>query len=189
MKNPQKRRRNNFITNSELDIKKEMGYIKSVTRFCSLSEIQAWHIGESEHLTELIGAGFKNTLFVSNNGRVKFYYDSEEIKKFEEALERIDEERFGEICTDFMLLVDKIPYCENNEEKLELFSKMIPALTVFSEFDEYPEYMDETISRRLMRVRINTESKPYELLEDIGKDDIKDFIFHKGKIHQNKTFL
>ena len=69
-----------------------MGFIKSVTRFCSLSEIKAWHIGESEHLTELIGTGFKNTLFVSNKGSVKFYYDSEEIKKFEEALELINEE-------------------------------------------------------------------------------------------------
>ena len=166
-----------------------MGYIKSVTRHCSLTEIKAWHIGESEHLAKLIGTGFKNTLFVSNNGRVEFYYDSEEVKKFEEVLDMVDEEKFGEICTDFMLLVDKIPNCKNSEEKLELFSRMIPALTVFNEFDEYPEYMNETISKRLMRVRINTESKPYELLKDIGKEDIKDFIFHKGKVHQNKKFF
>jgi|SRR3989344_3328613 len=164
-------------------MEKEGVYIKSVTRFCSLSEIRAWHIGESKHLQEIIGVGFENTLFISEDGKVDFYYDCSEIEKFEKALEQIGEGEFGEICTNFAMLINEIPNCETDEQKLELFSKMIPALTIFCEFDEYPEYMERDMQRRLMRIRTHTESKPYELLNSVGKNDPKEFVYFRGKVY------
>lgn len=163
-----------------------MKHIKSCTRFCSLSQIKAWHIGESEHLKKVLGIGFENTLFISKNNLVDFYYHPNEAEEFEKELEKVGKEEFGEICTDFMLLIDEIQNCETDEQKLDLFAKMIPALTIFNEFDEYPEYMERDMERRLMRVRLYTESKPYELLKDIGKDDPKDFIYFKGRVYSLK---
>lgn len=159
---------------------------KSVTRDFNLAQLKAWYIGEKDYLKKMLGVGFENTLYVSENYQVTFYYDAKEVKEFERALEEIREVEFGEICTDYMLMIEKIKECKTDEDKLLLSSKLVPALTIFSEFDEYPVYMEGDMARRLMRVRTSTEAKPYELLKDVGNNEPKDYILFKGEVYIKK---
>lgn len=161
-----------------------MNYIYATQREGGLLDIKAWYKGESDYLKELIGAGFYHTIYLCEDGIVKFYCREDEIKEFEKALEQVDEKEFNNICDDFLILCGKIPDCRTDEEKLELFAQMIPALTIFFEFDEYPEYMDDfSTFKRLLRVREATESKSYELLYGVGDNEPKDFILYKGEVY------
>lgn len=158
-------------------------YIYGTQRQGGLLDNKAWYKGESEYLKKLIGAGFYNSLYICEDGLVISYYLEDEIKKFDEALEQMSEAKFNNVCDDFMQLINKMSDCKTDKEKLELFSKMTPALTIFFEFDNCPEYMNEDMARRLMRVRTNTESKPYEFLKNVGDNEPKDFILYKGKVY------
>jgi len=163
-----------------------VNYIYVTERPGTVLDTQAWSKGESHYLQRLIGTGFYKTLYICNDGMVKFYYDENEVKQFEKMLEEVDEDFFNMICTDFMILCDKVPDMIENatgEEKLQLFSEMIPALTIFYEFDNYPDYMNDSMKRRLMRVRENSESKPYELLNDVKLGVHKDFIIYRGMLY------
>ncbi len=169
-------------------------FIKSVTRQFNVETIKAWYIGETRYLKSMLFTpynkfeGFNNTIYICKDGMVTFYYDSGEIKKFESALEELlDEETFGDICTNYMLLVDEIPNCKTNEAKLELFSKMTPALTIFDEVDENPDWFEEKYrgdcQRRLMRVRAQTHEKADDLLVGVGSNEPKDWIYYGGKLY------
>ncbi|MCR4327172.1 MAG: hypothetical protein NUV46_01160 [Nanoarchaeota archaeon] len=165
--------------------KKEYSY--EVTRFYNLDKIKAWYMGESEDLPKLIGTGFKKTIFVCKNGAVDFYYNSKEVEAFEKALEsKIGEKEFGKICANFILLVEKMKKCKINKEKLKIFSKMVPALTLFNEFDEYPEYMEGNMKEMLFEVRSKTHAVPYELLRDVGLDKVQNFIYFEGRVYTLK---
>ncbi|MBS3084934.1 hypothetical protein J4411_03410 [Candidatus Pacearchaeota archaeon] len=164
-------------------------YTKEVTRFYNLEKIKAWNIGEFKYLPKIIGAGFKNTIFVSNNGAVEFYYDSKEVEIFEKALEsEIGEKEFDKICTDFMFLIFRLKNSHSDRERLKLFSKMVPALTIFNEFDEYPDYLEGEMGEALMKVRTATHSEPYDLLRNIGIEEPKNFIYFKGKVYPLAEF-
>jgi hypothetical protein len=151
-----------------------MGFVKLITRMYSYDTIKEWHIGESRELQKKIGMGFYNTLFVSRGGVVDFYYDEKECEEFEKALGKyLDEERFNEICDDFMKKIN------SKEFKIR---EIVPHLTIFNEVDNYPEWFGEECrercGRRLMRIRRNTEAKLYEIQE---RSDIKDFICWRGE--------
>ena len=161
-------------------------YKKSVGRECSLFDVKAWYEGESEELKKLIGLGFFNHVFVSENGFVTLYYDLEESNNFEEWMdENFTEEFFNEICGSFFELTEKINFVESNKDVFELTVKMWPALTLFDELSNYPEWGNETMIRRLIRVRTSTESAHYELANKaIIGDFPKDYIFFRGNIYQ-----
>lgn len=160
---------------------------KSVTRKFNLTQLKAWYVGEKDYLKRVLGVGFENTIYVCENNQVTFYYEDIEVKKFEIVLETlIGEEEFNDIVDNYMMFIDEIPKCKIDGEKLLLFSKLVPALTIFNEFDEYPEYMEEDMTRRLMRVRTSTEAKPYELLDGVGSKEPKDFILFKGEVYIKK---
>jgi len=88
---------------------------------------------------------------------VNFYYNQEEVEKFETALETlIGEEKFNDLCDRFMELIDK------SDIRIR---ELVPYLTIFNEFDEYPSYMEGGMERRLMRVRESTQGKIYDLIK------------------------
>jgi len=153
-------------------------YIKSTTRMMSLPEIKEWHQGESEELKKLIGFGFENHLFISENGVVTLYYDCDEGEKFHEVLENVlTEDFFDEICDKF---------AEAMEESSII--KAWPMLTIFDEIDNYPELATPNMLRRLMRLRISTHNFFYDL--ESTKGGPKDFILFKGKVfveNENET--
>ena len=124
---------------------------------------------------------------------------SDKIKLFEDALEELlDEETFNDTCTNFMFLCNegrelnrlraKEP-CKDGikQAKLELFSRMVPALTIFNEVDEYPEWFDERdradCQRRLMRLRKTTESDSYNLVNGIGNNYPQNYIYYRGEVY------
>jgi len=162
-----------------------MNYQYSTQRQGDLLSTKAWYKGESVYLKQILGVGFQDTLFICEDNIVSFYYNPKEIKAFESALEElVGEEEFDDLCDNFIRLCNSIPNMKTDEEKLELFSKMIPALTIFNEFDEYPEYMESFgMQKRLLRVREATQSKSYELLKDVGSNEPKDFILYKGEVY------
>lgn len=122
--------------------------------------IEEWKIGEGDNLKKILGVGFYKTIFIKKGDWIEFYYENEEVKAFEKALsELIGEEEFNYLCDQFMKLID---------EQEILIRELVPYLTIFNEFEEYPEYMEGSMSRRLMRVRSSTEDKLYKLIKELG---------------------
>ena len=145
-------------------------YIKSTIRMMSLPEIKEWYEGESGGLKKLIGFGFENHLFISENGVVTLYYDNDEGEKFHDVLkEKLTEEFFDEICDKFVEAM----------EEGSLINAW-PMLTVFDEIDNYPELATPEILRRLMRIRSSFHEFFYNL--EGKKGGPKDFILFKGKV-------
>lgn len=160
-------------------------YKKSVTRECSLFDVKAWCEGEGKELKRLIGVGFFNHIFLSKGGVVTIYYHIEEADKFDEWMgENFTEEFFNELCNEFWELVEKIDFVESDKDIFELTVKLWPALLIFDEFSKYPEWGNDAMIRRLIRVRTSTESASYELANKAIVEDLpKNYIFFKGEIY------
>jgi len=135
-----------------------MIYIKSASRMYPIKAIKEWEIGEGDPLKEILGVGFYKTIFIKDGDNVNFYYNQEEVEKFETALETlIGEEEFNDLCDKFMELIDK------SDVRIR---ELVPYLTIFNEFDEYPSYMEGGMERRLRRVRESTQGKIYDLIKN-----------------------
>lgn len=160
-------------------------YKESVTRECSLFDVKAWYEGESKELKKLTCVGFFNHIFVSKNGLVTLYYNIEESEKFDEWLEEnFTEDFFNELCDGFFDLVCKIDNMQSNEEIFNLYVKMWPALSIFDELSKYPDWGNDVMIRRLIRIRKSTESASYELVSKAVVENLpKNYIFFKGKIY------
>jgi len=159
-------------------------YKKAVTRNASLFDVNAWYEGESRELEKYIGVGFFNHLFVSKENRVTLYYDIEEGDKFWEIIEEIlTDDFFNDLCDGFFSIIEN-PSPDNDKEIYDLIVKIRPALAIFDEISKYPEYLaTPEILRRLMRVRISTESFSYDIAKKVKQKNLpKTYIFHKGEV-------
>jgi len=135
--------------------------IKSISRMYPIETIEEWKIGEGDYLRLILGVGFYNTIFIKEGDWINFYYNYSEVKEFEKALEeQIGEDEFNNLCDIFMELINK------SDVKIR---ELVPYLTIFNEFDEYPEYMEGDMAKRLLRVRTSTESKVYDLMKGTNK--------------------
>ena len=159
-------------------------YKKCLTRELSLSDTQAWHKGESTELEKKIGVGFYNHLFKSEKGMVTLYYDTKEANKFEQALDNVlDEKFFDKLCDEFLELIQTNPTTDKEIQDLQI--KIWPALTIFDEISKYPEWATESMLRRLIRIRQNTEAFTYDLAKKATLQNTpKDYIYHKGQLIQ-----
>ncbi len=160
-------------------------YKESVTRHCSLLDIQIWQRGESEEFKRVTGMGFFNTIFVSENNMATVYYDREEIKKFEQMLEeKLTEEFFDELCDDYLGLIEIGRTIKTHEGITQVLIFTWPAMTIFDEISKYPEWVTETMIKRLKRIRDSTESFHYNLSKKLTKiESPKDYIFYQGKVY------
>lgn len=160
-------------------------YKKSVSREGSSFDLKAWHEGESQELRKKIGFGFDSHIFVCKSNVITIYYSLEEAEKFEAWMEEnFTEIFFNELCDEFVDLVDKIPEVNSNEEVFKLSVKMWPALLFFDELSKYPEWGNDSMIRRLMRLRTSTEASHYELSQKAKHEySDKDYIFFKGQIY------
>jgi len=159
-----------------------MRFKELVTRHVSLLDVKAWHEGESKELKKWFGFGFFNHIFVSENGRVTVYYDTEELDKFDEIIrEKLTEDLFNELCDYLFELIEKSKNAASDEEIFELYSKMWPAFTIFDELSKHPELGNEYMIRRLIRIRKTTED--FSFLENkLNHPEIKTYLFHKEEI-------
>ena len=166
----------------------EITHKKSITRPGSLFDIESWYKGESEELEKWIGMGFYNHLFNSRNNLVVLYYDLEEAKSFEQALdEKLTEELFDNLCDNFYGLIENSNENPPNTEKdvFDLSVKIWPALTIFHEISNYPDWATESMLRRLIRIRATTEAFSYQLSKKIDHSKYpKDYVYFKGDHHQ-----
>ena len=161
-------------------------YYKALTRECSLFEIKAWYEGESYELEKITGIGYFNHIFVSRNGLVTLYYNLEEAEKFDKWFEEsFNEEFFHNLCTEFSQLVEQIDKVNSDKEIYKLTVKMWPALFFFDELSKYPELGNDSMVRRLIRIRASTESASYILADKVSSDINypKDYVFYKGEIY------
>lgn len=159
-----------------------MKYYKDITRLSfNLFDVKAWHLGESDKLKDWINFGFYNTIFVSVNGNVTVYYEKEECDKFYEILDEIlDEELFNEVC-DYLVELTMLDV-NGHDEVFELSSKLWPCMTILDMVSRYPEYGNDSMIRRLIRLRKNTESFSYDLTKDVSGDWPENYIFYKGEL-------
>jgi|TARA_Y100000310_G_scaffold315905_1_gene367031 hypothetical protein len=162
-------------------------YRENVTREFSFFSIKAWHEGESRELEKWIGFGFFNHIFVSKDGIVTLYYDVDEGDIFHKILEeKLTEELFNELCDYFFELIRQSNDLNSNEEIYSLSVKTWPALTIFDELSKYPEFGNNDMVRRLIRIRTTTESFAYELEGKREKENShKNYIFFQGKLYFN----
>ncbi len=115
---------------------------RSVTRQYAREWLSAWATAEAS-------LGLNNSFFLIKDGMVTQYVDSDEAEVFHEFVKGLTEEEFNEICNNFFKAID-------NKDKIEMFK----ALTIFDEMDNY-SLGNETMKRRLMRVRESTHEISY----------------------------
>ncbi|MFH1365464.1 MAG: hypothetical protein ABIH28_02695 [archaeon] len=161
-------------------------YIKDISRIdCSLSDIRAWYEGESNELKKILGFGFYNTFFTIKNKNVTVYYDEEECDSFYKYLdEKLDEDFFNNLCDSFLELIEDSKKAKNSEEFFNVLVRCWPALTIFHEISNYPEYANEKMLERLFRIRKATESFSYNLSKQINpvEEAYENSLFFKGKV-------
>jgi len=164
-------------------------YIKDISRLGgSFFDIKAWWEGESRELEKKIGFGFYNTIFVVKTNNVTLYYDEEECKEFYKILdEKLTEDFFDELCDNFFKLIEETEFVNSDEKIFEFMVKCWPALVIFEELSNYPEYATDSMLRRLIRVRKNTESFSYELSKKLKWEHkmSENYLFFKGEIINN----
>ena len=167
-------------------IKLPKEFVEEIIREEPLFSIKSWYEGESKELEKWLGFGLYNTLFISRDDVVTFYYDSEEAEKFHEILkEKLTEEFFNELCEDFFELIESP--ANTNEDIYRLLVKCFPALMIFDQISKYPEITSDNIIRRLERVRKNTESFSYDLIKKVNLvNEPKNYIYFQGNLYFNK---
>ena len=134
---------------------KNTNYIKTCTRRLSDEDIEIWKKGEIE-LKKLIGVEM-HSKFVRVGDKVDIYYDEEEGNEVYNAIkELLTDEWFNNLCDDFFELI------KQKKMGKDIDVKMMPALIIFDEIDNYPEIASDYIKRRLMRVRTNTHEESYK---------------------------
>jgi len=161
-------------------------YINYLSRigFSSL-DVKAWYEGESSELMKVLGCGFFNTIFLVEKDNVCAYYEAEEVKNFDKALdELLTEDFFNNICDDFFELIRLSKETFSHEGIFEIIVKCWPALTIFHEISNYPEYANKSMLRRLFKIRKSTESFIYELSHKLSSSEEpnQNYILFKGKI-------
>ncbi|MEK6757613.1 MAG: hypothetical protein AABX88_00650 [Nanoarchaeota archaeon] len=161
-------------------------YYHELTRINkSLTSIKIWYAGESKELKKIMGIGMYNTIFISLNNNVTFYYDSEEAEKFHNALKKtITDEFFNELCDRFFILISEIQKIKNKKEMFEALSKYFSILSIFDEISKYPEIASDYVIRRLFRVRKNTESQFYNFIKSLeSSNEPENYIYYKNKTY------
>lgn len=130
-----------------------MKFKKDCTRIMSDDDISIWEKGESEELKKVIGIGM-HSKFERDGGAVTVYYEEKEGDEVHQRIkELLTDDWFDEICDDFIDLI---------LQKREIAAKMMPALIIFDEIDNYPEIASDYIKRRLMRIRTSTHEESYK---------------------------
>ena len=161
-------------------------YLKDLSRIgYSFLDIKAWHEGESNELKKILGCGFFNTIFLVEKDNVQAYYDCEEVEDFDKILdELLTEDFFNEVCDNFFELIEFSKETSSHERIFEIMVKCWPALTIFHEISNYPEYANESMLRRLIRIRKSTEPFIYDLSNKLvhPEESYPNYIFFKGKI-------
>jgi hypothetical protein len=170
-------------------------YLKDISRLnCSFFDIKAWYLGESEELQERINFGFYNSIFVIEDSNVTLYYDKKECEEFYKILDKIlTEDFFNGICNSFFKLIEQEESANTDSKIFELMVAIWPALTIFHEISNYPGYANDSMLRRLIRLRKTTEDFSYRLSERMKKNNIypKSYIYFQGKVFEESldTFI
>lgn len=166
-------------------------YVKDISRMgCSIFDIKAWYEGESRELKNKLDFGFYNTMFVIEGENVDLYYDKEECDNFYKILdEKLTEDFFNELCDNFFNLIHESKGINDGGKIFKLMVKCWPALAIFEELSNCPEYGTDSMIRRLIRVRKSTEAFSYELSKrlDLREEVPNNYIFFHGEII-NKPF-
>lgn len=122
--------------------------------------LESWRIGESDELKKWIGFGFYKSKFTLKNRVLTIEYNDKEIIEFDKALEKyLDEELFDKMCDRFFKLIE----LSKTESNFEIEVKCMPILTIFDEISKYPQWANERMMRRLIRVRQSTHEFIYKL--------------------------
>ncbi|MEK6906021.1 MAG: hypothetical protein AABW81_00175 [Nanoarchaeota archaeon] len=163
----------------------EKKYIKEITRLdYYLIDVMAWYEGESSELKKWLEFGFYNSFFVVENNNLEVYYDLEECEEFDKVLEeKLTEDFFNRLCDYFFELIEQSKNAETKDEIFKIIVKCWPALVIFEEISNYPEYASDSMLRRIIRLRKTTESFSYNLSKKVNSiSDLDTYIFFKGKI-------
>jgi len=159
-------------------------YCKSTQRPSSLTDIKAWHLGESEELKKWLGFGFFNHIFISGKDLVTLYYNFKGEEKVWNSIKlKLTSDFFNELCNSFFELIEKSEKVDSHEKLFNITVRCWPAWTIFDYISKFPEIASQDIIRRLIRVRKTTEAFSYELSNRMKHETSPDhYLFFKGEI-------
>ena len=159
-------------------------YCKSIQRPSSLTDIRAWHLGESEELKKWLGSGFFNHIFISKKDSVILYYNfKEEEKVLDSIKQKLTSDFFNELCNSFFELIEQSEKTNSHEKLFNITVRCWPAWTIFDYISKFPEIASQDIIRRLIRIRKNTEEFPYRLSDRMKHETSPNYyLFYKGNI-------
>ena len=135
---------------------KEKIYIEDYINLnMSDDDIEIWKKGSGEELKKVIGIGMFDLKFERDGTKVTMSYEKEEGNKVHEAICEFLEkdENFDKLCDDFVDLI---------MQKHEIQAKMLPALFIFDEIDNFQEIASDYIKRRLFKIRTSTHEESYK---------------------------
>jgi len=159
-------------------------YCKSIQRPSSLTDLKAWHLGESEELKKWLGLGFFNHIFISKKDLVTLYYDiKEEEKVWDYLKQKLTSDFFNELGNYFFELIEQSKETNSHEKLFNITVRCWPAWTIFDYVSKFPEIASQDIIRRLIRIRKTTEAFSYELSNRMKHEISPDYyLFFKGEI-------
>jgi len=128
-------------------------WIKDCTRMMSDDDIAIWKKGE-KYFSELLGIDYASK-FERDGDQVIVYYEEEEGDKAHKAICKFleSDKNFDKLCDEFVKVI---------MQKQDLQARMMVALIIFDEIDNYPEIASEYIKHRLMRIRTSTHEESYK---------------------------
>lgn len=141
-----------------------MGHIESVTRIVSKKELEAWKYGDNSGLKKWLGVGFENHKFERGSNGVTLYYDEDEGEIFHEVLtQKLTDDFFDNLIGEYYVILETMENTDDQEQLFKLVCKLWPILTIFDEMDNF-QLGNESIKRRLLKVREKTHFKVYDLM-------------------------
>lgn len=141
-----------------------MGHIKSVTRIVSKRELEAWKYGDDTGLKKWLGIGFESHKFEQGSDGVTLYYDEDEGAMFHKVLkQKLTDDFFDNLVGEYYTILEKMENTDAQEQLFELACNLWPILTIFDEMDNF-QLGNESIKRRLLKVREKTHFKVYDLM-------------------------
>jgi len=133
-------------------------------------DIQVWKEGAGDELKKWLGVGMYKTKFIFNKGSVTSYNNLKECEEFDKKLDQeLTEELFNNMCDKYFELIEESKSAKTKEEIRKIMIKCWPIWIIFDILDNYPDCGTDSMLRRVMRIRTQTQDFYYKLSKSLNE--------------------
>jgi len=135
-------------------------------------EIKARKEGSGDELKKWLGVGMYKTKFIFNDGSVTSYNNLRECEELDNALnKKLTEELFNKMCDNYFELIEEYKNAKTKEDIRKIMIKCWPMWIIFDILDNYPHFGTDSMLRRTMRIRTQTQDFYYKLLKRLNEEN------------------